>query len=284
MSLQHLVPRVVLRHFCRTAGRKQVISVRDLASGRTFPATLDRVAASNRFYDFVTESGETASIDPFLTDIESVTAPAWRKLAQTERIGELDERDRQALAVFVVTLAVRGPSIRAEIEALPDLILDALRQRGEVDEHLKGWLDDGQGREAEIHASTVAHVSRHYSAVAGRTWLLFRPPTGRHFCTSDSPVTQFNEIDHGLRNNLGLLTRGICLQVAISPTLLLVIADGDAYGLKEVDRVMPLGEEHLLHYNWLLARFAHRYLYAPSGLDFQVPDGAWIAGPQISIE
>jgi hypothetical protein len=72
--------------------------------------------------------------------------------------------------------------------------------------------------------------------------------------------------------------------VAISPRLLLVIADGDAYGLKEVDSVVRLDEANLLHYNWLLARFAHRHLYAQSRLDFEVPDGAWTGRPQIAVE
>jgi hypothetical protein len=198
VSLQHLVPRFVLGHFSRPAGTgrsKKSISVWDLATRKTFQAALTRVAASNRFYDFLTESGATLSIDPFLTDIERVTASAWRKLAQTERVRDLDGRDREALAVFIVTLAVRGPSIRAQIEAVPHVLLDALRKRGEQVDHLKEWLDESQGREAEIHASTIAHISQHYSTIARRTWLLFRPPIGRQLCTSDSPVTQFNEIE-----------------------------------------------------------------------------------------
>jgi Protein of unknown function (DUF4238) len=85
----------------RQVRRKKVISVRDLTTGKTFQAALTRVAASNRFYDFATESNERLSIDPFLTDIESATAPAWRKLAQTECIRELDGQDREALAVFM---------------------------------------------------------------------------------------------------------------------------------------------------------------------------------------
>ena len=212
MSLQHFVPRFVLGHFSRPAGtarNKKFISVRDLAAPKTFQAALTRVAASNRFYDFVTESGETLSIDPFLTDIERVTAPAWRKLAQTERIRALEGRDREAFALFILTLGARGPSIRAQIEAVPDVVLDALRKRGEVVDQLREWLDESQGREAEIHASAIAHVAQHYSTIAKRTWLLFRPPIGRQLCISDSPVTQFNEIDYGFGSNLGLLTRGI---------------------------------------------------------------------------
>ena len=72
--------------------------------------------------------------------------------------------------------------------------------------------------------------------------------------------------------------------MAISPTLLLVIADGEAYGLKEVDSVTRLAEVNLLHYNWLLARFVNRYLYAHSGLDFEIPDGAWTGGPRMTVE
>lgn len=282
MALQHFVPRFVLNHFASDAigstRRAKVVSVLDLATRKTFQTAVTKVAASNRLYDFVAETGETLSVDPFLTDVEQVTAPAWRKLAGLERISDLDRREREALALFITTLAIRGPSIRAQIEGVPGLVLEHLRKSGEAIEGMKEFFATSDGRDAEIHASIIVKLSRLYHIIAGRTWLLFKPPSNRRFCISDCPVALFNEIDNGPAGNVGFLVRGICLQVAISPELLLIIADGDAYGVREADSVTRLGEEHLLRYNALLARFAHRHLYACSALDFNVPDGSGPAG------
>jgi hypothetical protein len=290
MSLQHFVPRFLLSQFsidAQLAGRKQKpIAVLDLKTGKVFTTGVMGVAATHNFYDFVTPSGDDdLSIDPLLTNIERRTAPSWRKLAQTQRVADLTVSEREALALFILTLFVRGPATRSDISGVPGLILNALEQRGDdVSPEFRDWLTTTRDADVNVHASSIVHVAQHFKTIAGRTWILFSPPAGRHFCTSDSPVTQFNETDTGAVGSGGLLTRGACLQVAVSPTLLLVMADGDPYGLKEVDRLVMLDDQGILRYNWMLARFAERYLYAASRVDFAgVPTEVWQPGPRVTV-
>jgi hypothetical protein len=288
VSLQHFVPRFVLRHFStpgKDAGKRQRIVAYDLKVRKSFQASLMKVGASHDFYEFVTGTGLNLSIDPFLTDIEHVTAPVWRKLAESQRLDALDAHEREGLALFIITLSARGPATRATIEGMPSMVLEALRRRGEDTKKMEQWFGArSKEQDADIHASSIVYVAQHYKRIAARTWILFRPPAGKRFCTSDSPVTQFNEFHYGPGGNLGLLTRGICLQIAITPVLMLLIVDGEAYGLREVDQVFDSTADNLLHYNALLARFAHRYLYASSSLDFEIPEGQWIPDPMYVIE
>jgi hypothetical protein len=55
------------------AGKHQRIAAYDLKTRKSFQASLMKVAASHDFYEFVTNTGLSLSIDPFLTDIEHVT-------------------------------------------------------------------------------------------------------------------------------------------------------------------------------------------------------------------
>jgi hypothetical protein len=283
-TFQHFVPRFLLRHFAidgSKAGKEQ-ISVYDLAQGKIFPSNLDRIAGSKKFYDYLTRSGKVASIDPALTNIEGLTAPAWRKLVEARDARRLNIDERAALALFVTTLSVRGPSTRAEISAIPRLAIEELRRRGEDTSLLEEWLRPEPGDDERIHVSTIEAIASVFSVVATRTWKVYSPPPGSRFCTSDSPVVKYNDLDYGPRGKLGLLQRGIVLQVALSPDALLLIADPEIYPIHE-----GTSEEYeprnLLNYNHPLAHFAHRHLYSKALADFHVEPGMWSEGPPIGI-
>jgi CheY-specific phosphatase CheX len=85
----------------------------------------------------------------------------------------------------------------------------------------------------------------------------------------------------GPRGNLGFLCRGIQIQVALSPELALMIGDPSTYGV-DADEIDQLTEDNLLHYNSLLAGWAHRWLYSRSG-DFDVRPGMYRSGPRFAI-
>jgi hypothetical protein len=284
-TFQHFVPRFVLRQFVETLGSKESkhrISVYDLAENRTFTASLGRIAGSNSFYDYRTRSGKIDSVDPFLTNIEGLTAPAWKKLIETRNVAALKEEERLALALFITSLVVRGPSTRAIIEALPGLTIEELKRRGHDTSIIETKLRGEPGDDERIHASNILTVSAAFPAIASMTWRLYAPPPDRRFCSSDNPVLKFNDLDYGPMGKLGLLQAGIFLQVALSSDLLLLIADPGTYPIGE-GPVEEYTEDNLLHYNYLLAFFAHKHLYAKSANDFDVRPGMWRGRPHIEI-
>jgi hypothetical protein len=284
-TFQHFVPRFVLRQFAEKAGNKESkyrMNVYDLAEGTIFTASLGRIAGSNSFYDYRARTGKIESVDPFLTNIEGLTAPAWKKLVETRDIAALGEGERLALALFITSLVVRGPSTRAMIQALPSLALEELKRRGDDTSYIEGWLRGEPGDDERIHANNIVNIARVYPAIAERVWKLYAPPPGRRFCSSDNPVVRNNDLDYGPMGKLGLLQTGVILQVALSPDLLLLIAESGIYPISE-GPVEEYTEDNLLHYNYLLAFFGHKHLYARSRSDFDVRPGMWRGKPHIEI-
>ncbi len=277
---QHFVPQFVLRHFAQFAPsrskRKHRVTVLDLQTNKTFVASLSRVAGANRFYDYLTRLGKAESIDPFLTDIEGLTAPAWQKLVSARTVTVLSQAEREALALFIATLAVRGPATRAVIQTVPDLVIQELRRRGEDTSLIEKWLQRQPGDDEAIHANSIRTVAEIFPVIAARVWCLYAPPRGRYFCTSDSPLVRFNELDYGPRGKLGLLQSGITLELALAPELLLIVVDPRVYTLTEGE-MGSFTEEDMLRYNTHLAWFANRYLYARLVEDFDVRPGMWRA-------
>lgn len=285
-AFHHFVPRFVLREFANLSSNprkhKYRVAVCDLQDNKTFTANVDRVAGQTKFYDYSTRSGKLDSIEPTLTKIEGVTAPAWRKLIAMRTCSALSADERSALSLFIVTLLVRGPATRAEITALPGKVTKELTARGENTTELERWLTGESGDDERVHVNIVREIGNIYPHIAARDWRLCRPPSGRRFCTSDNPVLRYNEIDYGPMGNLGLLQFGITLQVALSPELLLLIVDPRAYQLPGSE-VIQFDEDNLLHYNSMLAFWAHRYLYAQDPDDFEVRSGMRHPGSKVVI-
>jgi hypothetical protein len=285
-SHQHFVPQFILRKFAQLtpsgSKKKHRITVFDLQTNKIFVASLSRVAGANRFYDYTIRSGKVESVDPLLTNIEGLTAPAWQKLVNARTATALSKVECEALALFIATLAVRGPATRAVIQAVPSLVIRELRRRGEDTSLIEKWLQGQPGDDETIHANSIRILAEVFPVIAARIWRLYAPPHGRFFCTSDSPVVRFNDLDYGPRGKLGLLQPGITLEVALAPDLLLLVVDPQVYALTE-GPVESLTEENLLHYNGHLAWFANRYLYARSAEDFDVRPGMWHGSPHIEI-
>jgi hypothetical protein len=222
------------------------------------------VAHEKGFSDFTDKKGKPHSIEEWLSRIESAVAAPIKKLIVRPVVQALARQDRVALAQFLSVLAVRTKSIREEETAFPRALLDEFERRGEVlSEDLRREIEGASANDAAvIHASTIQKISDLAPKLASRSWLLFTPPAGREFCTSDNPVLRFNPFDDAA-GNLGLLCPGICLQLALSPSLLLCIIDPVL--CPDGSSAQMLCPDDLLHYNALLAASAHRFLISLSG-------------------
>ena len=84
-----------------------------------------------------------------------------------------------------------------------------------------------------------------------------------------------------LGGNGGLLSLGMQLHVALSPSLLLAILDSRFYDMRE-GGTERYSDDNLLHYNGMLAAMAHRFLFSRSG-DFDVRPGMYRGGPRVQI-
>jgi Protein of unknown function (DUF4238) len=274
---QHYVPQLLLRRFTPNPDSKQPKTcVYDLARGTKYNALIKNVAHSIGFYN-APNGGEVETLETWLgANVETPAGAALARLIESQSVLELSSDDRLAIAKFVATLAVRGRVEREEIEAFPSQLLEFLEARGEtLAPGLKQQLQSA-GDGPAIHNSIIQEIAKLGPALAQMGWRLARPPQGREFCSSDSPVVRFNPIDSGPYGNLGLLCRGIQLQLAVAPEWLLLIADPTVYGTSS-GGIDLMTEDHLLHYNSLLAGSARQFLFSRSG-DFDVREGMYRAG------
>ena len=285
---QHFVPRFLLRRFCEQVRRKKRtknrIFVHNLADGRVFRTGLGNVAASNRFYDLPVNSEVVLTIDPSLQELESLAAPAIAKLVQGRDLDVLTTDDRAAIAFFVTVQAIRGPATRTDMVALPQQLAERLSRLGPLSDTVRRQLKlDDPNASARSHIRIIQDTSKVYPVLVDRVWRLHVPPKGRRFALSDNPVLRYNDLDLTFYGNLGFLSKGVVLELALSPTLSLAIIEPSAYNVREGE-IVRFTESNLLYYNYILAHRAERQLYAKRGSDFDVRDGMWQEGPRMKID
>ncbi len=285
---QHFVPRFLLRRFCEEVRRKRRTThrlfVHSLDDGRVFRTGLGNVAASNRFYDLTVNVEIVLSIDSSLQELESLAAPAIAKLVQGRDLGALTADDRAAIAFFVTVQAIRGPATRTDMAALPQQLAERLSRLGPLSDTIKRQLKlDDPDASTRSHLRIIEDTSKVYPVLVDRVWRLHVPPDGCRFALSDNPVLRYNDLDLRPYGNLGFLSKGVVLELALSPTLSLAIIEPSPYNVREGE-VIRFTESNLLYYNYILAHRAERQLYAKRASDFDVRQGMWEEGPRMKID
>lgn len=281
---QHYVPRLLLRQFThRPLEEYPPTEVYDLAGGKRFRTSIKNIAQEIHFYNHHDDNGNVLSLEPWLN--EKVEGPAAAALAALSAAGDvraLLPPQREAIAKFVATLAVRCSFARDEISEMPKALLQFLEARGDVvAPAFRAQLDTNRDSDVAVHNGVIEDIARLAPALAAQRWLLAEAPPGREFCSSDNPVVRFNPLDLGAYGNGGLLSLGMQLHVAISPNLLLMLLDARHYHIQEGGSER-YSKDNLLHYNALLAAMAHRFLFSRSG-DFDVRPGMYRGGPRVQI-
>ncbi|MFH1690257.1 MAG: DUF4238 domain-containing protein [Candidatus Eisenbacteria bacterium] len=282
---QHYVPQFLLRRFSREVTKNGLTSDRlavlDLREDRLFEASVNDVACSNRFYEAAVGEDMVLTIDPGLAQLESMAAPAIARLLKSQDTRSLTPEERSAISLFVVVQGVRSPATRRSVEAMPDLVRKKLEESGPIAQSLRDQMSTAGEDGAHMHLRIMARISEFWPVLAERTWRLHVVPDRSRFCSSDSPAIRFNQVDAGPYGNLGLLCRGLVLQLALSTRVVLAIIDSGVYEVSEGE-VVNLTRENLLWYNSVLAFHADRFLYALNPDDFDIREGMWADQPKIT--
>ena len=283
---QHYVPQFILRRFGVERRRRHratyQVCVRDLIEEKTFHASVADVAAENGYYQLRKEGRETGGTDWLeeqLAAIETLAAPAVARLANTFGWLHHTEEDRVTLSIFLTTLYTRGPRVRRSMIEIPEQIMESLREDGdELAPELRRQLEEMQAADpVPQHAGVIWETARCcYQAIADRSWWLLVPPVGSRFYCSDCPVLMENPVPTGHRGNMGLLVRGVMLYLALSPNMMLMVADG-VHGIPD-RRLHHLDSMQFRQLQWLAAWHTERFIFGRAPEDLIVPHGAWQHG------
>ena len=219
-KVQHYVPQFLLRNFGR--GKKDQLWVFDKLTGRSFFTSVKNVASESRFYDFEVD-GETISLEPILTKIESAAKRVIQKILDSDSLGTLNGQERAHLAVFCSVQMARTRNFREQWLSFPRMLRDEFAKRG--DQVAEGSpaeqliLDltenDAKAETGHFMLRAPEMFAEHF---VSKHWVLAATDSKDPFQISDNPLTRQNMIERPLRGNLGLTVPGIEIYLPLAPT------------------------------------------------------------------
>jgi hypothetical protein len=257
---QHWVPKVYLRAFCAAPIEREQIHVRDLADGRNFFASIDRVAVKRHFYTLAPGSpSESYVVEEALGKIESDVGPILAALRAEARLPSAAEEMR-VLAEFVATLHMRTRQGLQMIHGHREEVRAGLRltatNASAATDFRERLVEFDSEEMRELFAKSAVVVGRRISEVLLRMhWRLLRATEGKYFITSENPVFSY----HPSETRWGLGTPGNHTLFPVSPSLLIHLSNEAVIpgeGLVEV----PAQGVHGL--NGLALLSAEQYLYS----------------------
>jgi hypothetical protein len=285
-KVQHYVPQFLLRNFGR--GKKDQLWVFDKSNGRSFFTNAKNVASESRFYDFEVD-GETVSLEPVLTKIESAGKHVVERILDADSVGVLDENERAQLAVFCSIQMARTRNFREQWLSFPRMLREELGKRGEEvaeGSQVEQLIQDLTENEVKAESGRFMLGAPEMFAdhFLSKHWILAATDSKHPFLISDNPLTRQNMIERPLRGNLGLTVPGIEIYLPLSPTRALGMwctsltmpilereeelrkaAPGYAEALAEAIRTgnpLSYAEENVENFNSLQIWHAERYVFS----------------------
>lgn len=208
-QLQHYVPRFLLRRFADVQNGR--VHVFDKHTDAAFIANPNKVAAKNGLYSFKF-IGHDMTLEPALAELEGRAAPHVARILQDRRLHPEDALERVELARFFAVQLVRTPAHRETWRDLWTRMETWLREQGMPDDYFQPDPKIGSGEHAEraLAARMISTAPQTMApALMDKDWLLLATDAGHPFLLGDHPLAMHNDVDRGLRGNLGLNVEGI---------------------------------------------------------------------------
>ena len=257
------------------------------------------------------------SIEEKTAEFDSISASLINLIVAKESFSSLTNDDKYDLAIFVALQMERGPVARSLIKDLNQGLFKKAREiAGREDVIVNGR--DKEMCEDELKHLAMMILPRALNMVPillSKMWILFKTPPNSYLYISDNPVTRYNRNDFGPYGNLGLLSKGVELNIPISSTLSigiycksywdeLVEAQENAMAIFDKDPIanilnprlgaevgrmlfavksgspLNMDERAVEHLNYLQILQSHRYLYS-SKLDYAFARKVLLDSPDI---
>ncbi len=301
-KVQHYVPQFLLRNFGN--GKKRQLHVFDKRTMRTFCTNVRNVAGESRFYDFEFQK-HSLTMEPSLSELEGKAKPIFNRVIEQDSLSALTIEDQALLSVFFSLQYTRTRWFREQWRSIPELLAVKLRQtlgsEGElkaVEEYIR--IPDENQTTMEL-ARFMTNAPKQFAPhFADKVWVLLKTECTSPFMIGDNPLALQNQLDHGLRGNLGLAVRGIEIYFPLTPTRALALwcpsheelfrkAAHDLHTRSRIapykvatyfqdpmvieqtivaiesGRPLPFRPDNVTNFNSLQIRYAERYVFANKG-------------------
>jgi len=280
----HIVPQCYLELF---TDDKSKLNVFPKDSRPCFSAGVNNVAVRNHYYSFNNELGEIdAKIEHALSEIEGVTKPILNKICSN---GELSDKNKEDLAIFLGIMTTRNPNFRDGVERFQKQILEAIKNmnidhnpdfRGIIDnapdeivaaaggkEHVADFMKKNMSVVVNPEASLeYIHLGLETSKrLCNMRWRFWVISSGKYnFVTSDNPCYVTNREVEKTSYGVGIGLAGSRFQFPVSPTIFLVAdGHGDSIEYKDIK-----DKKQISLFNARTIRYAESEVYSPVVTDY----------------
>jgi len=217
---QHYVPQFLLKNFIR--GKKPKIFVYDKWKDNVFSTNIRNVAAENGFYDIEFEK-DILTIEPDLARLDSSASKTINKLLLSKKLTTLDENDIAIAAIFLAVQFVRTKEHRIRFREISRLFDEKIRELGFAGPVLQEESVQGNSirKDKLFGIKSLLGVSSFVPHFLNKDWAIFETTRKYPLYISDNPLTLHNQMDFGLRGNIGLAVKGIEIYFPISSSMCL---------------------------------------------------------------
>lgn len=269
---QHWIPRFYLKNFAeRKEGNKFIVSILRKKDGVVKPVSINDVAVGEHFYSPRISGERDYRFEENLARLEERLAPDLEEvLAQRLRIH--DEGCRWVLSGLIANLWLRNPESREFSRDMHKFLLKKIHTRPkdaagnpvcfsiELDGLIYGFNPEDWSEPENVDEEVEKHeANRFIERNMIRTMKFFmkkkwhmKVASQPAFITSDRPVV----LSHSSGRSFEFTTPGTIIQLALSPTMLLVLHDdlpvqNYSYDIAErrlIDHTNSLSLFHARHY------------------------------------
>lgn len=264
-KVQHYVPQFLLRKFGN--GKKDQLHVFDKQTGRSFSTNARNIASESRFYDCQI-GGIKATMEPFLSSLESATKPLFEKLLAADSIETLGAEERFQICKFFAVQFTRTKAFREQSRALTQMLSEKLKSMATTPESLesmKDYITSPDENQIKIESALMISgaVNNYAQYFANKTWHLLSTSKKVPFFISDNQISLQNMTEMKLRGNLGLNVPGIEIYFPLSPTRALAM-----WCPSHMENILR-GAEQLRVFRVTAPHLVEAYIKDPKGLEAQ---------------
>lgn len=269
----HTVPQFLLKNFAFGKKRNQ-LWVYDKWTDRIYQSTINNIFVGKNFYDGVTQSGETISLEAGLARLESGASKVIRELLRFGKLSALTIEQHATLATYVASQKLRTAGCRESLEEI-DKALEAQLLKSGVDPTTVRLCNPGSDpasapkfrrmEQHELKLSSLLFLLESLPAVASKLaemhWILFQT-SREELWISDNPICVDNQLDYGQMGKLGLCLPGIEIYLPLSRDYCLGMLCPKLYSSLEAQGT--LAKENVEYLNCLQLVRSSRFLYSYS--------------------
>jgi hypothetical protein len=222
-QLQHYVPRFLLRRFVNPSNGR--VFVFNKQNDAVFCSNPDKIGAVNGIYD-CKFNGVRMTLEPSLAALDSRAASQIARILKDGRLDVSDTRQKAEISRFLAVQFVRTRAHQVMSADLFARMQSHLRSEGMDERFFKPEpeLEDPQNAENAHRIRLISQAPMLLGpALADKDWLLLKTDSTNPFFLGDHPVTLHNDIDRGLRGNLGIGVEGIQIYFPLSPRFALAL-------------------------------------------------------------